>query len=154
MIIRFRPDYRHPFFAGLRPIPAPAARGNCLALIGTYSELMEAAGWGVRVRRAIYVLHGPETPFLSEEQRESLWQRFEVPVYALLLGRRSRLTAWECEVQEGLHTHPRNCDLPRAIRRVESSPCECGRPGSRLILHQTDAESVFSAAAQPSPAGL
>ncbi len=152
MIIRFRPEFRHPFFSDVRPTAAPLAGKKCKALIGTYRELLDASGEGVQVNRAVYVLHGPETPFLTEEQRETLWLRFEVPVFALLLGRRGKLTAWECEVQEGLHTDPRTCEAPRAARRVETTPCDCGRPGNRLVLGYTDAESAFSAAAQASPA--
>lgn len=144
MIIRFRPDYRHPFFPDVRPTPAPLARRNCTVLIGSYAELLKAAESGVQVKRAVYVLHGPETPFLNEDQRESLWQRFEVPVFALLLGKNAKLAAWECEVQEGLHTHSRNCEAPRAVRRVETAGCECGRPGSRLILDHTAGEKVFA----------
>jgi hypothetical protein len=136
MVIRFRPDYRHPFFADVRATPAPLARGECTAIIGTYRELMEAAASGARVKRYVYVLHGSETPFLSEEQRDSLWTRFEVPVFALMLGRRGRLVAWECEVHDGLHTDSRHCDMPRLVRRVDSAQCDCGRPGNRLIVAQ------------------
>ena len=154
MIIRFRPEFRHPFFSDVRSTAAPLARKTCTALSGTYRELLKAADAGVQVKRAVYVLHGPETPFLTEEQRETLWVRFEVPVFALLLGRSGKLTAWECEVQEGLHTDPRSCETPRSARRVETSPCDCGRPGNRLVIGYTDAESAFSAAAQASPAAV
>jgi hypothetical protein len=129
------------------------ARGLCIALIGTFRELLDAAARGVRVKRAVYVLHGPETPFLTQEQRDTLWLRFEVPMFALLLGRKGKLTAWECEVQEGLHIDARSCEMPRAVRRLESTPCDCGRPGMRLVIGQTEAESAFSAAAHALPVG-
>jgi hypothetical protein len=151
MVIRFRPTFRHPFFVDVRPTPAPMARSLCTALIGTYAELLDAAESGVRVRRAVYVLHGPETQFISQHQRDTLWLRFQVPMFALLLGRKGKLMAWECELQEGLHIDLRTCELPRAVRRMESTPCDCGRPGIRLIVGQTEAESTFSAAEHASP---
>jgi hypothetical protein len=167
MVIRFRPDYRHPYFADVKATPAPVAQGECTAIIGTYRELMEAAESGVRIKRYVYVLHGPESQFLSESRRDSLWARFEVPVFALMLGRRGRLMGWECEVHDGLHTDSRHPDMPRLARRLETTPCDCGRPGHRLIVSQprglvfaasglghTDALRAFSAAARPSPAGV
>ena len=128
----FRRSVRHPFYAALRALPAGRARDRCAALTGTFEELAEAAGSGVRVARAIFPLHRPPDPFLSEGQREALWALFQVPVYAMLLDGQGRVVAYECEVQEGLHLAG---DYTGGLLfgTVEFTPCECGRPGPRLL---------------------
>jgi len=122
---------RHPFYPGLAVTCATEGKGRCAALAGTFLELAQAAATGVRVRRAVFALNYPGAPFLSESERDRLWQMFEVPVYALLLDRDGRLLAYECEAQEGLHVDPDAVWSPDVL---ESAPCECGRPGHRLVL--------------------
>jgi hypothetical protein len=62
-----------------------------------------------------------------------------VPVFALLLDREGQLAGWECEAQGGLHLGEAwagetlwACRLLARGGVLESSPCECGRPGQRL----------------------
>ena len=64
---------------------------------------MAAADFGATAECAVFVLQYPDHPFLSRSDRDALWEKFQVPVFALLLDRQGRLTAWECEAQEGLH---------------------------------------------------
>jgi hypothetical protein len=135
MKIRFRPNVRHPFFTDVAATPAPLASGTCASLAGTLRELRVAAAEGVRPRRAVYVLHGPQTPFLTGEERDELWRAFQVPVYGILVGSGGRPAAWECEMLDGLHFDeltPRA--LPKTVERTEQAACECGRPGSRLMF--------------------
>jgi hypothetical protein len=100
----------------------------------------------------IFALHYPGFPFLSETERDQLWQMFQVPVLAVLLDRHGRLLAYECEAQSGLHVGPQAL---WSADRLESAPCECGRPGLRLVLAaQTAVPSIFSAAERPLPAAL
>jgi len=78
-----------------------------------------------------FALNYPGFPFLSEIERDQLWQVFQVPVFAVLLDRNGRLLAYECEAQSGLHVGPQ---APWSAGVLESAPCECGRPGLRLVL--------------------
>jgi len=122
---------RHPLFPHLAPVPARQAQGVCSALAGTFAELTEAARAGVRARRAVFALHSGAASFLSRPERDELWRLFEVPVFALLLDGAGRLVGYECEVQNGLHLcRPLEADASVVV----SAPCECGRPGNRLIL--------------------
>ncbi len=102
------------------------------ALTGTFAELARAAEANVQAARAIFPLHSPSSPFLSHEQRDALWGMFEVPVLAMLVDHRGAVIGYECELQDGYH-------LRKEFRggllfgRVDSSLCECGRPGPRLM---------------------
>jgi hypothetical protein len=154
-----RSPIRHPFYPGLAVTLAVECKGPCAGLSGTLRELTRAATAGARVRRMIFALHYPGTPFLNQTQRDQLWQMFQVPVLAVLLDRNGRLLAYECEAQSGLHVGPQ---APWSAGVLESAPCECGRPGLRLQLAarepfcavQTAAPSAFSAAERLSPAAL
>src|SRR5271157_250641 len=126
-----RSPIRHPFYPGLPVTLAVECKGPCAGLSGTLRELTRAASAGARARRMILALHYPGFPFLSETQRDQLWQVFQVPVFAVLLDRNGRLLAYECEAHSGLHVGPQ---APWSAGVLESAPCECGRPGSRLLL--------------------
>lgn len=152
-----RPPIRHPFYPGLAVTLAVQCKGPCTGLSGTFRDLTRAAAAGARARRMIFALHYPGSPFLSETERDQLWQLFQVPVLAVLLDRHGRLLAYECEAHSGLHVGPR---APWSAGMLESAPCECGRPGLRLVLAarkppgvaQTAVPSAFSAAERLSPA--
>ena len=122
---------RHPLFPHLAPVSARRAQGVCTALAGTFAELTEAARNGVLTRRAVFVLHSGVAPFLGRAERDALWRRFQVPVFAMLLDTAGRLVGYECEVQNGLHLRHA---FAAAAGVAVSTPCECGRPGNRLIL--------------------
>ena len=150
MQVRFRVPLRHPFFPDWAATPARLAKGPCVALSGSYQELANAAGAGLRPSRAVFVMHGPESLFLSDRERDALWEMFQVPVFALLLDGEGRLVGFECETHEGLHigvTCPVTSDhqlifsgddsvlgyrIPWDKFTLESTACECGRPGQRL----------------------
>ena len=152
-----RSPVRHPFYPGLAVASAVRCKGSCAGLSGTVRELTRAATAGARARRMIFALHYPGSPFLSESERDQLWRVFQVPVFALLLDCNGRLLAYECEAQSGLHVGPQ---APWSASELESAPCECGRPGLRLVLAarkppgaaQTAVPSAFSAAARLLPA--
>jgi hypothetical protein len=152
-----RSPIRHPFYPGLPVTLAVECKGPCAGLSGTLRDLIRAAGAGARARRMILALNYPGSPFLSETDRDELWQVFQVPVLAVLMDRSGRLLAYECEAQSGLHVGPQ---VPWSEGVLESAPCECGRPGLRLMLAarkpprvaQTAVPSAFSAADRLSPA--
>jgi hypothetical protein len=129
--------------------PVKSAKGRCVALSGTLRELAKAAKSGIVPQRAVFVMHGPDSAFMTEADRDLLWESFQVPVLACLLDGDGRLVAYECEAQDGLHI-PMICPtdanrriisnedsilgyrLPLDQAVVEALPCECGRPGQRL----------------------
>ena len=126
-----RSAIRHPFYPSLAVTLAVECKGPCASLSGTLRELTRAATAGARARRMIFALNYPGFPFLSEIERDQLWQVFQVPVFAVLLDRNGRLLAYECEAQSGLHVGPQ---ASWSAGVLESAPCECGRPGLRLVL--------------------
>ncbi|HMD70495.1 MAG TPA: hypothetical protein VKF41_04090 [Bryobacteraceae bacterium] len=126
-----RSPIRHPFYPGLPVTLAVECQGPCAGLSGTFRELTRAAAAGARVHRMVFALHYPGTPFLDGSQRDQLWRMFQVPVFAMLSDRNGRLLAYECEAQSGLHVGPQ---APWSAGMLESAPCECGRPGPRLVL--------------------
>jgi len=95
-------------------------------------DLWNAAGSGVRVARAVFPLRRPSDPFLTDRQRDGLWQVFQVPVYALLVGRGGEVVGCECEAQAGLHLREGYAD-GLLFGRIETKVCDCGRPGLRLM---------------------
>jgi hypothetical protein len=93
---------------------------------------------GTRVSRAVFPVRRLGNPFLSESQRDALWEMFQVPIYALLLNARGDVVGWECETQQGLHLRD---DYSGGLLsgNVESTLCECGRPGPRLMPPKQEA---------------
>ena len=145
MKVKFRIPLRHPFHAEWRTVPARLADGPCAVLTGTFAELMEAAQANARAEQAVYVLHYPDRPFLTDAERDTLWQTFQVPVFLLLLDRNGRLAAWECEAQEGMHVGGAWTGHSLWVYRLlasgwflDSAPCACGRPGERLLRIPAD----------------
>ncbi len=139
MRLRIRFPLRHPFYPDRVPTPTRSAQGSCAVLSGSFPELTQAAASGIRVERAVFTLQSPDTPFLTEYERDVLWQTFQVPVFAMLLDNDGRLAAWECEAQDGLHVggswHPESIWVYRLLSsagELESAACDCGRPGQRL----------------------
>jgi hypothetical protein len=148
LTIRF--PLRHPLYPHWRVTPARFARNQCVALSGTLRELLRAGAYGIRAERALFVVHMPDSPFLTDSDRDALWESFQVPAYAVLLDGEGRLVGYECEVQDGMHigavrldTAPGNIfsddsvlgyRVPLDHATVETSPCACGREGQRLRM--------------------
>jgi hypothetical protein len=149
MQIRIRFPLRHPFFPDWKATPTRLAKGACTTLSGSYKELARAATTGIRPSRAVFAMHYPDSQFLGDAERDALWEMFQVPVFALLLDGEGRLVGYECEAHDGLHigsSCPKTSDrqvissedsvlgyrIPWDKFILESTPCECGRPGQRL----------------------
>src|SRR5579862_1489049 len=92
---------RHPFHPGAPAVRAAAPAGRYVALAGTFHELRQAASRGARARKSVYILTYEGGAWPGREQREQLWQLFEVPVYWIWLDRKGRQLGWECEAHEG-----------------------------------------------------
>jgi hypothetical protein len=139
--LAFRRRIQHPFYPGLKLAPAAAFARKAPALYGAFDELSAAALTGARVGRAVFALARPPSPFLTEPQRDALWEWFQVPVLTLLLGLDGLPIAYECEAQDGLHLRD---DYSGGLLsgHIESRPCECGRPGRRLMPPAETARQV------------
>ena len=127
MTIRFRFPFRHPFFRGIRPIPATCASGPAVALYGAYAGLKQAAARGATVERAVFVLLGPDSPAFGLAQRDELWRLYQTPIFAVLMGPDGRIIGFECEAQSGFHVAER-------ARADAEIVCDCGRPGRLLQM--------------------
>ena len=139
MALAFRRRIRHPFYPALKPAPAEAAPSNSPALYGAFEDLSLASKMGMRVSRAVFPLRRPANPFLTESQRDALWDMFQVPVYALLLDARGLVVGWECETQEGIHLRD-DYSAGLLFGNIVSTLCECGRPGPRLMPPKQDVD--------------
>lgn len=139
MRFSFRRRLQHPFYPGLKL--APAADHAAPALYGDLEDLLDAARCGAQVDRAVFALRQAGAPFLTEPERDALWESYQVPVYSLLLGRDGEPIAFECEAQDGLHLRDDYCG-GLLFGRVESRLCECGRPGRRLMPQPEAVEDV------------
>jgi len=131
MTLRFRFPLRHPFHPELAATPVRLAGGASPVLSGTFNELLRAARRGLRADKAVFALCYPDYPYLQDSERDALWQAFRVPVYTILLDRKGRLMAYECEAQDGLHVAEERFDEMKP-ELLDKAPCECGRAGERL----------------------
>ena len=120
---------RHPLFPGLIPTPAREAKAVSCALHGTFPELVHAACEGAQATRAVFVILRVDEAPLSEQDRDLLWDLFQVPAFLLMLDGKDRVLGYECEVQNGLHVTARFPSDSAA-----AAECECGRPGQKLFL--------------------
>ena len=132
MSLWFQSRIRHPLHPGLAPVAAADATGRCPALYGTVEDLLRAGVAGAQPRRAVFVERTPGDPFLDHRERDALWDRFGVPVFTVLVDGGGKLLGYECEAQEGMHLSGRL--QPGPGHRLERAPCDCGRPGYRLII--------------------
>jgi hypothetical protein len=148
----FGRGFRHPFYPALSLAPAARAKKRCPALAGTFRELREAAMAGAAASRAVFPLHRPTRPFLEEAEREALWSMFGVPVIAILLDGRGEAVGWECEAQHGLHLAP-DYSAGLLFGSIESTTCDCGRPGPRLVRVPSEYERCVPIAALRRSAG-
>jgi hypothetical protein len=128
-----RPRIRHPLYPALTPVPATEATGLCPAIAGTFRELAEARAAGARASHVVFPMQDSGGPGLTAAERDTLWELFQVPAYVLLLDHGCRVVAYECEAHDGMHLTD-NLQGHAVAGSIESSPCDCGRPGLRLII--------------------
>jgi hypothetical protein len=117
--------------------------------------VLEEKSGSKRGKRALFIRIGLDEGLLSPVERDGLWQRHGVPMFEHMIGMDGKLLAWECETHRGLHIVEENVvfelvegellltsltDLAQPTlqmrtgwtARVETDPCDCGRPGPRL----------------------
>ncbi len=135
--------FRHPLFPKLRPTAAKRATGAHPVLTGTFAHLMSARIRGATAERALFVVSRVGRPWISDAERDILWQQFEVPILGLLVDDRGEILAYECEAQ-CLHVGAK-C-IPPSAGVLDETPCDCGRPGQRLTPAGSENRSLTVAA--------
>jgi len=119
-------------------------------------NILEEKSLSSRGARALFIRIGFDEGLLSPLERDGLWQRHGIPMFEHLVGMDGQLLAWECETHQGLHVVEDNgvfesvqgellltslTDLAQPTLQlrtgwsatIETEPCDCGRPGPRLI---------------------
>lgn len=114
-------------FPGLHATPARDCSAWSIALNGAFRELVLAANRGARVRRAVFLTCREDEPLPGEAERNTLWELFQVPVFVILLDRKGRVLAYDCEAQCGMHLNAGRASAP-----ADAVVCDCGRPGRKL----------------------
>jgi len=133
--------------------------GRPETLVGSFAALLRLTSAPPSIRR-IVVSSRVTTGVLSEEQREALWQAFELPVFERLIGLDGELLAWECAAHAGLHLEAEHAliegpngdeaemvltslaglryPLVRLrtglVARCDTARCGCGEHSPRLLL--------------------
>lgn len=103
------------------------------ALAGAFSQLDPLArNKTLSLRHAVIVVKRSHEPWLTESDRERLWEAFRVPVFQQVVGSHGELLASECEAHEGLHFEGEAHRLELPGGNVDASPCACGRKTPRL----------------------
>ncbi len=122
-----------------KPVPA-----SCEALAGWTSDLLGLArGILARERPPVDVSHAllpfSRAPLLLDEpSRDLLWAAFEVPLFVQYVDASGTVAAFECEAHRSLHlvgSAPAGAELLH-------SPCDCGKPGPRLLAHALEACAI------------
>lgn len=121
---------------------------------------------------SLIVFTGPPDGDITEQDRDTFWRAFKVPIFEQFLGFDGRLIASECEAHQGMHVAPGRAivecspessellltsltDLRHPALRIavgfsgkmEESVCECGRRGPRLAGLRLCAPELQEAAA-------
>ena len=153
--VRVRPprslDVPAPVISPLHPAVPPDLVWNAAgcAVLRDHSGMKPAD-------RALFVRIGLDEGLLSPIERDGLWKRYGVPMFEHMIGMDGELLAWECETHSGLHIVEQNAvfelvggellltsltDLVQPTLQTRTGwsagltnePCDCGRPGRRLV---------------------
>lgn len=93
---------------------------------------------------------------ITDWDRETLWRRFEVPVFEQLLDDSGRVIARECEAHSGLHLEPGlshgfsgseltiNGKRTGLNARTVDGLCECGVSGLKLVRAGHSSAETFA----------
>ena len=138
-----------------------AASPNRLLLLADFKRTNRLAL--PSVRHSLVMQFELGEPWITEEERDTLWEAFQVPVFDQLCDHRGHLLAHECEARQGMHIGEgqtwivdlqarlwhasgqnvinRSRIVPEATGlygRVILEGCPCGRPGPRLKVHGSE----------------
>jgi len=119
--VRVFPDGWNPEAAAFAPA----------AVAGTFEQIRALAQIPIpSLTHALIVLARPGARRLTENDRESLWRDFRLPVFEQIIGPLGDLLAAECEAHDGLHVESSDPFLGRET--IDTSPCPCGRRTPRI----------------------
>ena len=94
---------------------------------------------------ALVVLTREGEALLTEDDRDLLWNRFQVPVFEQVMTREGELLAWECEAHDGFHLAGEKgmecCDCGHSARRVTAGYLDGAiRPQDPQLVPQLQAQ--------------
>jgi hypothetical protein len=94
---------------------------------------------------ALVVLTREGDALLTEDDRDRLWGRFQVPVFEQVMTKEGTLLAWECEAHDGFHLAgergTESCDCGHSARRVTAGYLDrTTRPEEREPVPQLQAQ--------------
>jgi hypothetical protein len=101
------------------------------SVAGTLEQLDALASENISLTHSIIVLEGVGSPRITAQDRDRLWQAFEVPLFEQMIGKGGELLAFECEAHDGLHIASPN--FHAAPDEIDESTCGCGLSSPRLI---------------------
>jgi hypothetical protein len=101
------------------------------SIAATLPQLVALASAGIPLTHSIIVLERAGDPHVSPQDRDRLWQAFEVPLFEQMIGPECELLAFECEAHDGLHIASPN--LKATPDEIDGSLCGCGLTTPRLI---------------------
>ena len=114
---------------------ADAAKFEPSSIAGPAEQLRKLTKLDLGLRHAVIVFTYSGEAALSDDDRDSFWDAFGVPVFEQYLGRGNELLAVECDAHTGLHLvgdfHTTNRDR---------KGCACGSPNPRLPKRSKIAE--------------
>jgi len=121
-----------------------AAKFEPSSIAGPADRLRRLTKLDLRLRHAVIVFTYGGEAGLSDDDRDSFWDAFGVPVFEQYLGRGNELLAVECDAHTGLHLVG-DFETLNADRKA----CACGSPNPRLPKGARLAELAELLAVQP-----
>ena len=106
---------------------AEAARFEPSSIAGPVEQLRKLTKLDLGLRHAVIVFTYSGEACLSDDDRDSFWEAFGVPVFEQYLGRGNELLAVECDAHTGLHLVGEFQTLNR-----DRNGCACGSPNPRM----------------------
>jgi hypothetical protein len=114
---------------------AEAARFQPTSIAGPAEQLRKLTKLDLQLRHAVIVFTYSGEAGLSDDDRDSFWEAFGVPVFEQYLGRGNELLAVECDAHTGVHLVGDFTALNR-----DRKGCACGSPNPRLPKRSRIAE--------------
>lgn len=135
---------------------SPRGTAEATADLYNLSQSLQPTAFQKDADHGLVVFSGVDAGLLTAEQRQDLWERYQVPLFEQFLGTDGRVVAAECELHAGLHIRPEGAVFELlddelvitsltdqnspALRlrsgftgQIDREPCECGRLEPRLV---------------------
>jgi len=139
--------------SGLKRYEPQALAGCVGALREIAEESLEARPLLPSLTHGVLAITATGRPMLSAEDRELLWDAFQVPVWEQCRCWDGTLFAEECEAHEGLHLRDGTYPVAPPGSVVLYERCACGDPTPRIIAAETSSARPKELAAAAAAAG-